>query len=167
MLEKAVTWYKWIALRTGLIAVVAVYSLAAVVSADVVLRKLFNAPFIWTADFTSTGLICVGMFGAAHTLVEGGHIKLDTLLIRLPARIRAVFELFAWLLSLIYVAVLFWITLEQAFTSIGRTTSGVMTWPLFPTKILIPIACVLLAIGMILEIWQSISTIKSASHGRK
>jgi len=164
ILDRIIKWYESVAFAGGVIAVVAVYSLTAVVCADVILRKLFNAPFLWTTEFAALGLICIGMLGAAFTLIEGGHIRLDILLVRLPVRTRAIFELCAWSISLMYIAVLFWITQEQAFTSLGRTTSGAMMWPLFPTKILIPIACVLLAIGITINIGRAVSRIRTPSH---
>lgn len=158
VLERAIRWYETGVTRAGLVAAIALYTLVLVVCLDVIFRKFFKAPFLWTAEFAGFGLLMVGMLGAAYTLIAGGHIKLDLVVTKLPPRARAITDLCAGFFSLVYLAVFCFVTSLQAWESIGETTS-IMLWPVSPFKFLLPIASGLLGLGIAIEMGRGISKI--------
>lgn len=67
---------------------------------EVVARYVFDAPTIWAFDiaYMSTGALFI--LGAAQTLREDGHVRIDVLSSRMPPRLRAGIDGVAFLLLL-------------------------------------------------------------------
>lgn len=71
------------ALAAGLLAVMigcTLYEVAA--------RHFFNAPTIWSNDVSTMLNGTVFLLGAAHTLRRDGHVRIDVVLMAMPARLR-------------------------------------------------------------------------------
>lgn len=142
-----------------ILAITFAVSLAAVV------RYLGFRPPIWTLQFTEYALLWFTFLAAAWLLREGGHISIDTVVSRLPAKTRRHVEIINDILGFIVCVIVF---LFGTFHTIDLFQRGVMevkgiTVPKSPLFVVIPLG------GLALSIQfgrQFITKIKSKSrHG--
>jgi len=61
-------------------------SIFAITCLQVFFRYVLNDPFIWADELIRYLLVWGTMLGAASALARGGHIAIDALILRLPAR---------------------------------------------------------------------------------
>ena len=75
---------------------------------DVFARYLFNQPTIWATEISTYVLIAATFFGAAHTHLIDGHVRVDVLLHRLTGSARRTALLTAAWLALLFVFITAW-----------------------------------------------------------
>lgn len=73
---------------------------------QVITRYFFRQPAMWTFPVTEYMLLYAVMLGAAFTLQQGGHVRVEVVLEILPRSIRVWVERLAHLLGLAFVLVL-------------------------------------------------------------
>lgn len=112
---------------------------------EVVSRYVFNNPTIWAWPINRQLFGVFIMFGGAYTLLYGGHIKIEVLYNRFPARMKAIARLIALACFLIFLGVLLWQSALMAQISLasGERASGTFNIPLYPFKTIIAIAAFL------------------------
>ena len=100
--------------------------------ADVVMR-LFDRPIPGTYELVGYFGAVIVAFALAHTFVERGHIAVELLVDRLPARPRAFIEGTGYLLSAVLFGLLAWQSQVYAMDLIETgevsLTLGIPTWP--------------------------------------
>ena len=77
----------------ALIAGYAVLGLALLITAEVLLRKLFNVSLQGSAEFGGYTLATLAAFGFAYTWLDRSHTRVEILLERLPRSVRRVLDL--------------------------------------------------------------------------
>jgi TRAP-type transport system small permease protein len=77
-------------------------AISTLIMIDVVLRYVFNSPFIWTLEFTEWCLLLVFLFALPECTRVDGHVRMDLVTNMMSERLRGI-------LSLAYFAVGFWI----------------------------------------------------------
>jgi len=143
------TWVAW--LNVPLVLAVA-YEVAS--------RYLFNSPTIWSFDVTYMLYGTIFMLGSAYALYKGAHIRTDFFFERWSIRTRATIDSIAYLVfffpSLILFFVVSWNEGWYAF-QIGETSEQTPWRPiLWPFKMVVPLACLLLLIQGVSETIKSI-----------
>ncbi len=139
--------------------------LTAVVFYDVVARYVFNAPTQWGFDAAyilfGTGFMMAG----AYTLSRNGHVRADLLYRTLRPRTQAAFDLVLYFLfflpgvaALVYAGVEF-TKVSWAMREVSSVTSS--GTPIFPFKLVIPIAGSLLLLQAMAEIARCILCIRT------
>lgn len=63
-----------------------------VVIVDVVLRYIFNDPFIWSLEFNQWMLLVIFIFALPECTRQNGHIRMELVVSNLPPRLREVFD---------------------------------------------------------------------------
>ena len=116
---------------------------ALLISFEVLMRYVFSAPTVWSFDITLFLIIYSAYVGAAFTMKEGKHVKVDFLISRI-ARYR-VLSLSIGILTNV-VLVLFWIlvtwrTFEESLTAY-RLSEVTLSYLRFPMTI--PLAAILI-----------------------
>jgi tripartite ATP-independent transporter DctM subunit len=96
-LDRAVAW------ATEVPAAILVTLEMVVLLAGVVSRYVFNAPLTWSDELASFLFLWLAMLGAVIALRRGEHMRLTTLVMRLPPGARAVVNLFARLVVIAFV----------------------------------------------------------------
>lgn len=106
---------------------VLVYSAVFVVTIlDVALRYFFNSPTVW-------GLELVIAIAGVHYLLAGpaaqatdAHVRIDAIYNILPKPVQRVMDVVSNLLALVFLAIVFWYGIEQAWPAIqtGETSGG-------------------------------------------
>jgi TRAP-type mannitol/chloroaromatic compound transport system permease small subunit len=143
------TWIAW--LNVPLVAVVAY---------EVALRYLFNAPTIWSFDMTYMLYGTIFMLGAAYALHKGAHIRTDFFFEKWSIRTKGVIDSVAYLVFFFPSIVIFgWVGWTEAWYSLGiMETSEQTPWRpiLWPFKMVVPLACLLLVIQGVSETIKSL-----------
>lgn len=128
---------------------------------EVFLRYLLGAPLSWstafTADYLLAGLVFLGM---APTLRQDGHIRIDLVYTRLPARVRRYVDLFGNLLSLGFALLLCYAGIRITARSWGDGDipppgGADLSWPLWTSQIMVPLGAFVLALRLIQAVRKS------------
>jgi TRAP-type mannitol/chloroaromatic compound transport system permease small subunit len=134
--------------------------LVAVVAWEVIARYAFNAPTIWSFDLTYMLYGTIFMLGCAYALYRGAHIRTDFFFEKWSVRTKG------WIDSVAYIAFFFpsiftflivsggegWYAFE-----IGETSEQTPWRPiLWPFKMVVPLACLLLLIQGVSETIKSV-----------
>ncbi|WP_088622270.1 TRAP transporter small permease subunit [Oceanicola sp. 22II-s10i] len=141
-------------------AAVAICILMAVGTIQVFMRSryLFNAPIFGYIDMIELVMPIIAVLGVSYCQREGTHIRMDILMTRLTGRTLQVMELIGALITLVIVILLArfsWVFFHDSWMSGG--TSADANLPIWPSKLLVPIALGLLALRL---------TLQSAGHLR-
>ncbi|MBW1716406.1 MAG: TRAP transporter small permease [Deltaproteobacteria bacterium] len=103
---KKILWMEWLFQKTqkvsmflGYFSGVLVLLMVACIIYDVVMRHIFNDPTIWADEFSCYLLVAITFLGAAYTLVIDGHIRVETIVERLPHKVREWVEFIADILG--------------------------------------------------------------------
>lgn len=113
---------------------------------EVFLRYLFNAPTVWTNEFTQMLFGVYALLSGGHLMAHKGHVNVDILHSKLPPRWRAGVDIFTSVLFFIFLAALLYFGSSMAYESIERLETSQSAWnpPIWPVKAAIPIGTALL-----------------------
>ena len=73
----------------GIAAAAILGAMTVAVLYDVAMRDLFNAPTLWTVEYTSYGMAWLGLLGASDVLRREEHVGIRVLTDRLSAGVCA------------------------------------------------------------------------------
>ncbi|HTO50120.1 MAG TPA: TRAP transporter small permease subunit [Burkholderiales bacterium] len=134
--------------------------LVAAVSYEVIARYAFDSPTIWSFDVTYMLYGTIFMLGAAFALHKGAHIRTDFFFEKWSTRTKGVIDSVAYIVfffpSLI---VFFFISWGEGWYAlqIGETSEQTPWRPmLWPFKMVVPLAILLLLIQGISELLKSL-----------
>ena len=120
------------------LAVASVAAIMVLVSADAMLRYIFNAPLSWSFELVSYYLLVVATwFMVASTLRHGDHINITIVRVFLPPHLR----FFTDILWSILAAAVFLLVAYGASKNIGKAWSGhnfipgYIPWPVWLTQL--------------------------------
>jgi TRAP-type transport system small permease protein len=131
------------------------------VTADVMGRFFFSAPVQGTTELTEFIMVALLYLSLAHTQTLKGHINVDIFLSFFNRRTRLLFDLITYLLGLVLFALITWqgtLAAIKAWT-FWETTFGVLPFPLFPAKVLVPLGSILLCLRYLLDIKDAITAL--------
>jgi TRAP-type mannitol/chloroaromatic compound transport system permease small subunit len=131
--------------KTGKAVSLLIILIMVITTIEVVARYAFNSPTIWAWPINKQLFGVFILFGGAYTLLYGGHIRIEVLYNRFPRRMKFIAELIALVCFVAFIGVLVWQGVWMAANSLmsGERASGTFHIPLYPFKILIPIAAFL------------------------
>jgi TRAP-type mannitol/chloroaromatic compound transport system permease small subunit len=134
--------------------------LVLAVAWEVASRYLFDAPTIWSFDVTYMLYGTIFMLGAAFALHKGAHIRTDFFFEKWSVRTRGTIDSVAYLVFFFPSILIFgwvgWTEGYYAFT-IGETSEQTPWRPiLWPFKMVVPLACLLLLVQGISETIKSL-----------
>jgi len=134
--------------------------LVLAVSWEVIARYAFNSPTIWSFDVTYMLYGTIFMLGAAFALHKGAHIRTDFFFEKWSTRTKGMIDSIAYIVfffpSLIVFFFVSWNEGWYAFT-IGETSEQTPWRPiLWPFKMVVPLAILLLLIQGVSELLKSL-----------
>ena len=134
--------------------------LVAAVAYEVFSRYLFHAPTIWSYDLTYMLYGTIFMLGAAYALHKGAHIRTDFFFEKWSTRTKGVIDSTAYLVFFFPSLIVFlWVSWGEGWYSfsIGEVSEQTPWRPiLWPYKMVIPLAVLLLLIQGISETIKSV-----------
>jgi TRAP-type mannitol/chloroaromatic compound transport system permease small subunit len=113
---------------------------------EVLARTVFGAPTQWGNETTIYLSAMAYLLAGGYALLHRRHVRIDVLYERLSPRVRARLDGFTFLFFAAYVLTLIWVGGADAWSSfqMGETTSTPWNPPIWPVKMAIPAAGVLL-----------------------
>ncbi len=132
--------------QTGKVVSYLVIILAAVILYEIVARYFFGNPTIWAHE---TSQIIYGAYVVllgGYVLKQGAHVNVEILYNRFKPRSRALIDLITWSLFFCFAGVLFWKGLVIGWESLAIRETSPTTFapPVYPTKLFLPLAALLL-----------------------
>ena len=147
---------RFMALLSGL----AVFSLMLLAVYSVSGRNFANAPLPGYVDWIEQAMPLISFMGISYVMREGAHIRMDILVGQLRGRTLYVAELITTLAVLLLMVLLMWGTWAHFQRSFdfgapmwSRDSSMDIALPLWPAKLLAPVAFFVLCLRLCLQIW--------------
>jgi TRAP-type mannitol/chloroaromatic compound transport system permease small subunit len=130
------------------------------VSYEVMMRYVFDSPTIWVFDTTYMLYGTIFMLGAAYALLKGAHIRTDFFFERWSARTRGTIDSVAYIVfffpSIFVFLLITWGEGWYAY-QINELSEQTPWRPvLWPFKMMIPLACLLLLVQGVSETIKSL-----------
>lgn len=147
---------RFLALLSGL----AVFSLMVLAVVSVGGRNAFNAPLPGYVDWIEQAMPLIAFMGIAYVQRDGGHIRMDLVVSKLSGRALWFFELLSVTLILLLMMALVWGSWEHFLRAFdvnaplwSRDSSIDIGIPIWPAKLLAPVAFGVLCLRLILQVW--------------
>jgi TRAP-type C4-dicarboxylate transport system permease small subunit len=150
----------------NLLSSTVLFALMFYVTAEVTMRYLLNKPLPGHLELTQL-LIAPSVFLAlSYVQAHRGHVGLDLLIDRLPARLRHAVESFTLAVALGAFAIITWFSAGNAWLSweFGDVTPTAYL-PTWWSKAAVPAGCALLCIRLALQLVDSIAGIARPERG--
>jgi TRAP-type C4-dicarboxylate transport system permease small subunit len=144
----------------ALVSGLAIFSLMLLAVVSVSGRHFFNMPIPGYVDWIEQVMPLIAFMGIAYTQRNGGHIRMDMLVAKLSGRALWLFEWLTSLCVLVLILLLIWgswshFSRSFDFTSPwwSRDSSMDIALPLWPAKLIVPLAFSVLAVRMLIQLW--------------
>jgi C4-dicarboxylate transporter DctQ subunit len=131
--------------------VLCVVAMTIVITYEVALRYLFNAPTMWADEIASYLLIAIVFLGLAQNLRQGTHIRIDVITSLVSPRTQQVLEIFAYAIGIVFSAMLAvgtWTRFDNFWIRHTSSDSPLMT-PLWLPMVPVVLGAVVLSLAMI------------------
>jgi len=134
------------------LAAAALIGLVALITLQVVLRRLFNAPIVFTDEFSGYLLVAITVLGLSYALQHGDHIQVEMGLGRLPPRVLRWFRLGWCTVGLVLTVLLTVQTTGYVLESIRLGSVSIESQvPLAPVQALVPFGFILLSLELVVQ----------------
>ncbi|MGD1883976.1 MAG: TRAP transporter small permease subunit [Paracoccaceae bacterium] len=144
----------------ALISGLAIFSLMFLAAYSVTGRKFFNAPLAGYVDYIEAAMPIIAIMGVSYVQRDGVHIRMDILIGALRGRLLWLFELISVLLILLLMIALVWgawAHFDRSFDMTrplwSRDSSIDIGLPVWPSKLVVPVAFGVLCLRLILQAW--------------
>jgi TRAP-type C4-dicarboxylate transport system permease small subunit len=133
---------------------IVIFLLVFLATANVLGRWIFTLPVSGYIDWVEQAMAFFAFLGIAYTQREGGHIRMDMLVGKIQGRPL-------WFTELVSVSLMLVVTLVLIYGSflhflrayqIGDSSMDI-NLPIWPAKLVVPVALSILALRLILQIW--------------
>jgi C4-dicarboxylate transporter DctQ subunit len=121
--------------------------------AQVLGRRLFNAPISGYIDFVELSMASFAFLGVAYCQRQGGHVRMEMLVKATKGRLQWLLEVFGTLVALFIVGVLAWYGYEHFLRAwqLGDSTIDAEL-PVWPSKLVVPVAFALLWLRLLVQL---------------
>lgn len=157
----------WLALLSG----IAVFSLMILAVISVGGRNFLNQPLPGYVDWIEQAMPLIAFMGVACTQRLGGHIRMDLVVGLLRGRALWLAEFVTTLLIVLLMLVLVygsWAHFERSFDFSAplwsRDSSMDIALPIWPAKLLVPIAFSVLVLRLCLQLWGYARALRNNSR---
>ncbi len=153
-------WFLRIESSLNLASGVVIFALVCLAAANVIGRKLLNLPIPGFIDWVEQFMAFFVFAGLAFCQREGGHIRMEIAIGRMRGRRLWFVEFLSILFMIILTTVLIYGTWSHFLRSFdfgspywSRDSSIDLGLPLWPAKLIVPVAMVLLWLRLALQLW--------------
>ena len=154
----------------GRVFSVLVLGILGVILCEVVLRRIFNRPQIWTQDLTVMLFACYIILICAYGFQKKAFVAVDVIFAMLPQMAQHILHIITYLIFLVPFVVSMlptsWRFFLRAYTTPEQTYS-VWAAPTWPVKLCLFIGLALLAIQSVSEILKQVQAIVELAQGKK
>ena len=160
-----------ISTKAGQFSAISVVLLTALICWEVFNRYVFNNPHDWVFDITYMLYGVMFMMAGAYTLSKNGHVRGDVLYGFFKPRTQALFDLILYfvffipgIIALVYAGIHF---AAESFAINEHTTQTANGPPIWPFKMIIPIAGGLLLLQGLVEITRCVVCLKTGEWPKR
>ena len=131
------------------------------VLSEVVRRYFFNAPSVWANELTQLIFGAYVILSGGYILRWGGHVNVDIFYSTLSDRWKAVLDIITSIVFFLFCGMLLKYGGELAWESLSTFEHSQSAWtpPLYPFKLCIPIAALLLILQGLAKLIRDIQTL--------
>ncbi len=161
------SWLSWLDQKLfkvetvfALVSGIAVFSLMILAVVSVGGRHIANQPLSGYVDWIEQAMPLIAFVGISYTQRLGGHIRMDILVGRLRGRFLWSAEFITTLVMFALMALLVWGTYSHFLRAFdfnapnwSRDSSLDIGLPLWPMKLVIPVAFSVLCLRLLLQLW--------------
>lgn len=125
---------------------------------DVLGRYFFSNPLYGTYELSELLLAIAVFLSLSSCQAEDRHMRVDFILPYLGSRMRATVDALAYVCGISVCLVMAYYSVPQALYSwsISEHTEGIISFPVYPAKICVPIGFSLLALQLAVDLLQTI-----------
>lgn len=142
----------------NIIAAGALAAMMFLTGIDVVCRYVFNAPIPGSYEMTMYIMPVVIAFGLARCAMEKGHVNVELVISRFPARAKAFMNS---LVHAFFFALFALITWQSLLRALGMLTTGlkseVLALPVFPFVLTVTLGCGALSLVALKDVFEFLS----------
>ncbi|WP_295315868.1 TRAP transporter small permease [Roseobacter sp.] len=144
----------------ALLSGIAIFSLMFLAAWSVTGRKFFASPMAGYVDYIEAAMPIIAIMGVSYVQRDGTHVRMDMLVSALKGRTLWFFELVSVLLILVLIVALTWGAWEHFARSFdcarplcSRDSSIDVGIPIWPSKLVVPVAFGVLVLRLLLQAW--------------
>ena len=144
----------------ALVSGISVFALMVLAVVSVSGRNAFNAPLPGYVDWIEQAMPLIAIFGVSYVLREGGHIRMDILVGQLKGRPLWLAEFLTTFAVFVLMVLLVWGTwahfdrsFDFAAPMWSRDSSMDIALPIWPGKLMAPLAFGVLCLRLGLQVW--------------
>ncbi len=147
----------------GVLGAIVIAPLVIATTYEVLARYLFNAPTIWAYELAYMAMGTNFLLGAAFTLRERGHIRIDVAYSNFPPRVQALIDVIGYLF--LFLPVAWWLTWGlwkyAYYALLSGETSGESAWNpvIWPFRMIFFAGILLLSLQGVAELIKSVYTL--------
>ena len=145
-------------------------AILAVIMCEVILRRIFNRPQIWTQDLIVMLFACYIILISAYGLQKKAFVAVDVVYAMFPVRVQHILHIVTYAIFLVPFLMglvpASWTFFLNAYTT-GEQTYSVWAAPTWPVKLCLFIGLALLAIQSVSEILKQVQAIVELAQGKK
>ena len=128
---------------------------------QVMLRYVFNAPTVWASELAQMLFGAYVVLSGGHILRVGGHVNVDIIYSRLSSRGKALIDICTSVLFFLFCGLLLVYGGSMAWDSVMQLETSGSAWdvPVYPLKLTIPLAALLLIFQGLAKLIVDICTV--------
>ena len=128
--------------KAGKAASFIIFLIMVITTVEVVARYAFNNPTIWVWPVNRQLFGVFILFAGIYTMSKREHIRIEIFYDHFPPRLKLIARIIALLSFISFIGVLIWQGTWMGWNAleVGEKASGTFRLPLYPLKLLIPIA---------------------------
>jgi TRAP-type C4-dicarboxylate transport system permease small subunit len=147
------TWLARVETWFNLLAAAFIFGLMFLGMAQVLGRRLFDAPMTGYIDFVELSIATFAFLGVAYCQRVGGHVRMDMFVRMAKGRFHWALETFGTVIALFIIAVLIWFGFDHFLRAyqLGDSTIDAEI-PVWPSKLVVPVAFAVLWLRLLLQL---------------
>ena len=142
---------------------------ALMVTYEVLMRGLFDAPTEWSLELSVYFVLVAGFLGLAATHSDDKNIRVDLFIDRLPAKWKQILSILTGLFGLIFAIVFFVESLDMTMNSFQLESKSTSTLrvPLYIPQLALPIGGLLLMLQFIRILIKDVQSLKKTTTDKQ
>ncbi len=128
---------------------------------DVFLRYIMNSPSLWISTTVQWAMVMMACVGGVYALNDDAFVKLDLFYANFSDRKKAVCDIITVVFTFMFLTVLVWKGWQAGMMSLKfkQVTPTSVPIPIYPLKIFIPIAAVIMVLAVLKKLVNDIITV--------
>lgn len=144
-----------------------VIAITGILMYGVIMRYVFSQPIFWGGELSGILFIALVVLTGGYVLHQDSHVKIDAIYGRLSAKRKAIMDVATFIFFLFFMVLLTWYTIDMAWAStlLNERSSTYFHAPIYPRKICLALASLLLLLQGVARFIRNIGFITGHEIG--